>query len=112
MQYALLIWKKWDGDEDLSPEVFARYGDFAQRAREAGVLRGGSALRPIIATTTVRIRDGETIVSDGPYVESKEHLSGFYLIECDSLDDAVEWAARIPDASTGAVEVTPLMSLD
>jgi hypothetical protein len=112
MQFALLIWKKWDDDDDLSREVFARYGEFGQAAAEAGVLRGGTALRPAVATTTVRVRDDQLLLSDGPYLESKEHLSGFYLIECDTLDEAAEWASRIPDAKTGAVEICPLMSLD
>lgn len=112
VEYALLIWKKWDDAHDLSREVFAKYGEFGEAANEAGILRGGTALRPAIATTTVRVRDEEVLLSDGPYLESKEHLSGFYVVDCDSLDDAAEWAARIPDATTGAVEVCPLMTLD
>ncbi len=69
---------------------------------------GGNELRPTRDATTVRVRDGETLVTDGPYAEVKEALGGYYLLECATMDEALDWAARIPSAEHGAVEVRPL----
>jgi hypothetical protein len=109
MQYAVFIWTKWDTDGDISIEERARYDAFTQQASAAGVLRGGAGLHPVSATTTVRLRDDEVLMTDGPFVESKEQLSGYYLLDCEDLDTAVSWAARIPGARHGAVEVRPLL---
>ena len=110
MQYVALIWEKWDTDEDVSAEQFVRHTAFGQEAGEAGVLRGGSALHPVSAASTVRLRDDEVLMTDGPFVESKEQLSGYYVLECDDLDEAISWAARIPGARHGAIEVRPLLA--
>jgi hypothetical protein len=110
MQYVALIWEKWDSEEDFKPDELARYADFARAAGEAGVLRGGSALHPASATSTVRLRDDEVLMTDGPFVESKEQLSGYYVLECEDLDEAIGWAARIPGARHGAIEVRPLLA--
>ena len=75
--------------------------------RASGKLLGGEELQPVGSATTVRVRHGETIVGDGPFAETKEVLGGFYLVEAESLDEAIEWAARIPGAGTGTVEVRP-----
>ncbi len=109
MRYAVFIWTKWDTDEDISADMFDRYGEFSRAAAEAGVLVDGSALHPVSAATTVRLRDDEVLVTDGPFVESKEQLSGYYLFECADLDEAIAWAARIPDARHGAVDIRPLL---
>jgi hypothetical protein len=109
MQYAAFIWTKWDSDMDLDGDELGRYQVFNQAAAQAGVLRGGSALHPVSATTTVRLRDNEVLMTDGPFVESKEQLSGYYLLECKDLDEAIAWAARIPGARHGAIEVRPLL---
>jgi hypothetical protein len=111
MQYVALIWEKWDSEEDVKPGEFDHYTAFARAASEAGVLRGGSALHPVSATSTVRLRDDEVLMTDGPFVESKEQLSGYYVFECDDLDEAISWAARIPGARHGAVEVRPLLAI-
>jgi len=100
---------RWDA---LSAEereaVYARYRDFGEEGRAAGVVLGGSELASTRDATTVRVRGDETLVTDGPYAEVKEALGGYYLLECNTIDDAVDWAARIPGAEHGAVEVRPL----
>ena len=95
---------RWDslGDDERNA-VYARYRAFGEAAGDKVV--GGAELAPTRAATTVRVRDGQTIVTDGPFAETKEQLGGFYLLDCESLDDAVELAAQIPGAATGAVEV-------
>jgi hypothetical protein len=73
-----------------------------------GIRRGGARLRPSSAASTVRVRDGEVLVSDGPFAETKEQIGGFDIIECASIDEAVDIAARHPAAASGAIEVRPL----
>ena len=111
MQYLALIYGDASRWESLSEEeraaVYARYGAFGDEAREAGVLVDGAELASATTATTVRVRDGETLVTDGPFVESKEALGGYYLLDCASIEDAVDWAARIPGADHGAIEVRP-----
>jgi len=91
-------------------QVMAAYNAFGEEA--GGVILGGEGLEPTSSATTVRVRDGERVLSDGPFAETKEQLGGFYLLECDSLDEAIEWAAKIPGAATGSVEVRPVMNYD
>jgi hypothetical protein len=113
MQYALLIYGDQNGRESMSEEergqVFQAYGAFTQELQASGAMKGGEALQPTQTATTVRVRDDETLTTDGPFAETKEQLGGFYLIEAGSLDDAIEWAAKIPGAKHGSVEVRPLM---
>lgn len=87
---------------------YGRYRTFAEDAHGAGVLLGGDELTPTRDATTVRVRGDETLVTDGPYAEVKEALGGYFLLECPSLEEAVDWAARIPGAEHGAVEVRPV----
>ena len=112
MEYLALIHtdpSAWEAmDEDARSATLAAYGKLSEDARAAGVLVDGAPLVPVSAATTVRVRDGQTLVSDGPYAEVKEALGGYYLFECDSFDDALAWAARVPAATTGAVEVRPV----
>ena len=112
MEYLALIHGDPDAWAAMTDEqrstTMAAYGTLAEDARTAGVMVGGEPLAPVSAATTVRVRDGQTLVSDGPYAEVKESLGGYFLFECASLDDALAWAARIPDAATGAVEVRPV----
>ena len=109
MLYAAFIWTKWDSDEDLDPAEFGRYHELNQTSAEAGVRAGGLALHPVSSATTVRLRNEEVLLTDGPFIESKEQLSGFYLFDCDDLDQAIQWAARIPGARHGAIEVRPVL---
>lgn len=112
MQYLALIYADetgWEGlDDGKRAEWMRRYGQFAEAARAAGVMAGGDELASTRDATTVRVRDGQTLVVDGPYAEVKEALGGYFLLECSSLDEACDWAARIPGAEHGAVEVRPV----
>lgn len=105
MKYMALI---YTDERGAGAAVLEKYMTFAQDARAAGVNLGGNELAPVASATTVRIRDGEALVTDGPYAEAKEHLGGYFVLECASFDEAVEWAARIPGAEHGAVEVRPV----
>lgn len=112
MEYVALIYadeRWWDG---LSPEeregAYDAYRAFSSEAEEAGVMVGGSELAPTRNATTVRIRGGQTLVTDGPYAEVREALGGYFLLECPSPEEALDWAARIPGAAHGAVEVRPV----
>jgi hypothetical protein len=97
------------GRSDADPDGPA-WGAYTQALIAAGVMRGGSALRPALTATTVRVRDGRRDVHDGPYADTKEHLGGFYIIEVADLDEALAWAAKNPAASSGAVEVRPVFA--
>jgi hypothetical protein len=83
-----------------------------EASQKAGVLQGGEGLQPVATATTLRVRDGERMLTDGPYAETKEQLGGYYLFDCKDLDEALNWAAQIPEAQTGAVEVRPVMDYD
>lgn len=101
--------ERWEAlSEDERSEIYTRYVGVANAMREAGVLLGGDELQPTGTATTVRVRDGETLVTDGPYAEIKEALGGYFLLDCASMEDAIDWAALIPGADHGAVEVRPL----
>ena len=91
-------------------EMLEAYGAFGQEAGDA--IAAGEGLQPTSTATTVRVRDGERLLTDGPFAETKEQLGGFYLLECDSLDEAIEWAAKIPGARFGSVEVRPVMNYE
>lgn len=80
--------------------------------RNEGVLVAAEALQPVETATTVRVRHGKTVITDGPFAETKEQLAGFYLIDADNLDDAIRVAAKIPPAREGAIEVRPVRQLE
>ncbi len=82
---------------------------YTRALADAGILVAGNGLHGTETATTLRVRSGERIVTDGPYVESKEHLIGYYVIEADNLDIALEWAAKVPNARIGSVEIRPIM---
>jgi hypothetical protein len=112
MKYLLLIYE----DENLARhrhEADAKtmndaYIAYTKALRDAGVLLAGDALQPISTATTVRVRQGKTTVTDGPFAETKEQLGGYYLIDVPDLDEALKWAERIPSAKTGSIEVRPM----
>jgi hypothetical protein len=116
MRYLLLLY----GDEsqwtDASPEDIQRdmnaYEAFGREVTEAGAFIAGEGLEATNAATTVRIRDGETSLTDGPFAETREQLGGFYLLECGDLDEAVRWASKIPSAYSGSVEIRPVMDYE
>lgn len=113
MQYALLIYDREEDWASMSEAdrgaMFAEYGQFTREVRDAGRYRAGEPLQPSRTATTVRVRDGKTLTTDGPYAETREQLGGFYIVEADNLDEAVALAARIPSVRIGAVEVRPVM---
>jgi hypothetical protein len=112
VKYLALIYadeNAWDSfSDDERAAAYAQYAAFGDEARAAGVYVTASELGPTRDATTVRVRDGEPLVTDGPYAEIKEALGGFYLLDCGSMDEALDWAARIPTAEHGSVEVRPL----
>jgi hypothetical protein len=116
MKYLLTIYGDESGWNDVTPEqsgqVMAAYEAFGRDATEAGVMLGGEGLQPTSTATTVRLRDGETVTSDGPFAETREQLGGYYLLDCRDLDDAIHWAARIPGAQQGSIEVRPVMNYE
>lgn len=97
--------------EDIAAS-FAAHGALMEESEKAGALLGGEGLQPVATATTLRVRDDERMLTDGPYAETKEQLGGYYLFECKDLDEALNWAAKIPEAKTGAVEVRPVMDYD
>ncbi|MGK2851058.1 MAG: YciI family protein [Candidatus Limnocylindrales bacterium] len=109
MQYLLLIYGPESDEQDFSPETMAGYDKFWEHVSERGVLRAGEALHPAAAATTVRVRDGQTLTTDGPFAETKEILGGFYVVEVADLDEALGYAAMIPGSKTGSVEVRPIV---
>ena len=89
-------------------QMMADYGKFSEQLKQAGAYVTGQRLRPISTATTIRVRNGETLATDGPFAETKEQLGGFYLIQAADLDEAMTWAAKIPSAKTGSIEVRPI----
>ena len=116
MKYALLLYADeatWDGlDPDAQAEVMAQHGAATEAMQAAGAYVGGEALDLTNSARTLRLRDGKPLVTDGPFIEAKEALGGFYIVECASIDEALDFAARIPEARTGGVEVRPLLDFE
>ena len=116
MQYMCLIYStEGVGPQPGTPEFGAfmkAYSDFGEQATKAGKFVAGDALQPIATATTVAVRDGKTEITDGPFAETKEQLGGYYLLDCDNLDEALDYAARIPSAAFGRVEVRPVVVWD
>jgi hypothetical protein len=114
MRYLLLIYTE-ETDEVPRPDVaeagHVAYAQFTADIKRRGLFQAGEALTPTSTATTVRVVDGETVATDGPFAETKEALGGFYLIEARDLDEAIEVAARIPAASFGSIEVRPICEL-
>ncbi len=114
MRYLLLIYgeeRTEAAPEDLMTSELAAYKEFSRDITERGIFKAGEALHPSPAATTVRVRDGRTLTTDGPFAETKEKLGGFYLVEVKDLDEAIELAARIPGAKHGSIEVRPIWEL-
>jgi hypothetical protein len=108
MQYAILIYRDPAAFEGLSEEEKQETTrQYAALTAESGV-QGGAGLEEIDTATTVRVQDGQMLVTDGPFADTKEILAGFYLYEADTLDRALEFAARIPAARGGSIEVRPV----
>jgi len=115
MKYACMIYTSEAANAEQFPagspefnEMIAGYMAFGEEAGAAGVLIGGDALEDTSTSTTVRVRNGDIGTTDGPFAETKEQLGGSYFLECKDLDEAISWAAKIPGASHGCVEVRPV----
>lgn len=118
MKYLILIHSNpasraaWDELSDKQQTEFGRgHMTLSKELGASGVLLASEGLQDPSTAKRVSVRDGRTLTSDGPFAEVKEHLAGFYLVECDSIDDAVELAARVPDAAFGEVEVRPIFDV-
>jgi hypothetical protein len=116
MKYLLLLYgdeSRWANasPEDIQGEM-AAYQAFGNEVSAAGAYIAGEALEATNAATTVRIRDGETTLTDGPFAETREQLGGFYLLECRDRDDAVKWASKIPQVYNGSIEIRPVIDYE
>ena len=113
MQYMLLIYTEpgsWDSfSEEERSALYEQYFALTHQLREQGKLVSSHELQPSTTASTVQVKDGDTAVTDGPFAETKEVLGGYYLIEADSRDEAIGWAAQIPAARRGKVEVHPVV---
>ena len=114
MRYLLLIYeppRSATVSEEMAAADLARYGAFTRETQERGQFLGGEALEPVANATSVRVRNGQTLTTDGPFAETKEELGGYYLLECRDLDEAIEMAAKIPGAERGSIEIRPIWEL-
>lgn len=116
MRYICLIYENEALNADRSDEdqqaIFGEYFSFTRDAREAGVMEAGDPLEESATATTVRIRDGNIAHTDGPFAETREQLGGFYILDCKDLDEALKYAAQIPSAKYGSIEVRPIMNIE
>lgn len=116
MRYLLLI----HSDETRYPkmseaelgQLMAAYGKFTTELQTAGALKGSDRLQPTGTATTVRVRNGNIVTTDGPFAETKEQLGGYYEIDVKDLDEAIQWAAKIPSATYGSIEVRPIWEME
>lgn len=114
MDYLILAQETADdfasrADPAASGEYWSAWTGYIEALRASGVLRGAGGLLPPEAATTVRLRDGQRLIQDGPFAETKEQLGGYFVIDVPDLDAALQWAVRCPSAATGSVEVRPLL---
>lgn len=115
MQYMLLIYEKESGwatrSEAEQGAIFGEYMQLTQDIVKSGNFKAGDPLEPTTTASTVRVRDGKVLTTDGPFAETKEQLGGYYLVEAANLDEALGLAARIPSARWGSIEVRPVMKV-
>ncbi|MFN0096694.1 MAG: YciI family protein [Dehalococcoidia bacterium] len=115
MRFMLLIYtpEKLDPDPGSAAfgEMMAGYGAFTAEVRGNGMFDNGDPLQPVATAKTVRVRDGEPLVMAGPFAETAEQLGGFYILNCKDIDEAVAYAAKIPGAKLGSIEVRPIMEM-
>ena len=116
MQYLLMIYRSeaefGKMDAAARKNMTGEYGAFTQSIIQSGHFKAGDGLQPTTTATTVRVREGKTLTTDGPFAETREQLAGYYLIEATDLDTALAIAARIPEAKRGSIEVRPVMVYD
>jgi len=116
MQYLLTIYVDESAVAAVPPEqglqMTEAYEALTAELKEAGAFLGGEGLQGTSTATTVRVRDGEPLLTDGPFAETREQLAGYYLLECADLDEAVRWAAKVPSATRGSIEVRPVIDYE
>jgi hypothetical protein len=116
MKFMLLLWGdegQWaDMSEEEAAAEMARWEEYTDQLTAAGALVSGEGLQASATSKTLRIENGERIVTDGPFAETKEQLGGFYVIECESFDDALEWASKVPSAEQGPTEIRPVIAYE
>lgn len=116
MRYVMMIYVSEDTimnmPNDERKDYIQGYTEFHTDVNQRGIWDGGAPLQPIANSTTVRIRDNETMITDGPFAETKEQLAGVYILNCDNLDEAIELAKKMPDAKLGAIEIRPAFEKD
>ena len=117
MRYMLLVYSSQPPDglsQGEAAEIVAGHHRVMSAARSKGILEGAEPLAPVTTATTVRIEGAKALVTDGPFAETKEHLAGYYILTCENLDEAIEWAAQIPtkcSGGPGCIEIRPLPGL-
>ena len=115
MRYLCLIYLDEQSEANRSEAemgaIMEVYEKYSEELQGAGAMLAGEALQPTTTATTVQVRNGRTLTTDGPFAEPKEQLGGFYMIEAKDLDEAIAWAAKIPSATGGSIEVRPIMEL-
>jgi hypothetical protein len=116
MKYLLLLFgdeSSWESasEEDLGAEM-AAYEEYERELTDAKVYVAGEGLQPTSTATTMRIVDGERVLTDGPFAETKEQLGGFYVLDCKDLNEALDWAERCPASKDGSIEVRPVMDYE
>ena len=117
MEYMLLIHSQTNTNAEAVPEsvrtqMLGAYRAYSEALQRAGIVRSANRLRPAASATAVRVREGKTEVHNGPYIETREELGGYFLIDVANLDEALSWAARCPGAAHGTVEVRPIWPMD
>jgi hypothetical protein len=118
MRYMMLIYTKENSPERMSPDemekVKAAHWKVMEETKQKGIFHGAEPLKSTATATTVRVQDGKSFTTDGPFAETKEQLAGYYILDCKDLDEAIEWAAKIPSScggASGCVEIRPLAGL-
>lgn len=108
MKYMLLIYANPSDAPPYSPEIQQAWNAFGEETKAAGVWLSSAGLAPIADATTVRVRESKTLVADGPFAEMHEHLAGYFLLNCENLDEVIGWAGKVPAALYGSIEIRPL----
>ena len=115
MRYMMLIYTDETAEARRTAEqtaaMMTEYGAFTNEVRQRGNFLNGDALQPTTTATTIRIQNGKSVTTDGPFAETKEQLGGFYILDCQDLDEAIELAAKIPAAKEGSIEIRPVLEL-
>jgi hypothetical protein len=116
MRYMLLIYSRETDMAEMPPEEFDKISQAHRAVMEEtaklGIFRGAEPLRPTPTATTIRLRDGKTLITDGPFAETKEQLAGYYILDCENLDEAIHWAEKIPTfckGGSGCIEIRPII---